>query len=159
MNSVKRILVTVVGGTILLIGVTLLVLPGPAFLVIPLGLAILATEYVWARRWLKRAKNMTNKRKAQRTTRVLRQALERRWTRFRWQLARWLPGWFPPPPSLAKPDMEPSVPEDAGESAPEPPSASPSEGGEPQGTKETPPVEQSQTEDSKRPDGVPGLSP
>jgi hypothetical protein len=36
-------------------GVALLVLPGPAFVVIPVGLAILATEYAWARRWLRKA--------------------------------------------------------------------------------------------------------
>ena len=53
---VKRIIVAVVGGTVLLIGVALVVLPGPAFLVIPLGLGILGTEFVWARRWLDRAK-------------------------------------------------------------------------------------------------------
>jgi tellurite resistance protein TerC len=39
--------------TVLLIGVALLVLPGPAFIVIPVGLAILATEFAWARHWLK----------------------------------------------------------------------------------------------------------
>jgi putative transmembrane protein PGPGW len=41
---VKRVIVSVVGATVLLIGVALLVLPGPAFIVIPVGLAILATE-------------------------------------------------------------------------------------------------------------------
>ena len=51
---VKRVIVSVVGATVLLIGIALLVLPGPAFIVIPVGLAILATEYAWARRWLKR---------------------------------------------------------------------------------------------------------
>src|SRR5436309_2332626 len=50
----KRVIVSVVGATVLLIGVALLVLPGPAFIVIPVGLAILATEYAWARRWLKK---------------------------------------------------------------------------------------------------------
>jgi tellurite resistance protein TerC len=33
-------------------GVAMLVLPGPAVLLIPLGLAILATEFPWARKWL-----------------------------------------------------------------------------------------------------------
>jgi len=47
-----------VEATVLLIGVALLVLPGPAFIVIPVGLAILATEYAWARRWLKRARRI-----------------------------------------------------------------------------------------------------
>jgi hypothetical protein len=53
---VRRVIVAVIGGTVLLIGIALVVLPGPAFLVIPLGLAILATEFVWARRWLKKAR-------------------------------------------------------------------------------------------------------
>jgi hypothetical protein len=53
---VRRVIVAVIGGTVLLIGIALMVLPGPAFLVIPLGLAILATEFVWARRWLKKAR-------------------------------------------------------------------------------------------------------
>ena len=41
---VRRVIVSVVGATVLLIGVALLVLPGPAFIVIPIGLAILATS-------------------------------------------------------------------------------------------------------------------
>jgi len=53
---VKRVIVSVIGATVLLIGVALLVLPGPAFIVIPIGLAILATEYAWARRWLKKVR-------------------------------------------------------------------------------------------------------
>lgn len=48
----RRIVLSVVGGTVLLFGIALLVLPGPAFVVIPLGLGILALEYAWARRWL-----------------------------------------------------------------------------------------------------------
>src|SRR6266513_654173 len=55
---VRRVIVTVIGATVLLIGIALLVLPGPAFVVIPVGLAILATEYAWARRWLKEARRM-----------------------------------------------------------------------------------------------------
>lgn len=55
---VRRVIVSVVGATVLLIGIALLVLPGPAFIVIPLGLAILATEYAWARRWLKKVRRM-----------------------------------------------------------------------------------------------------
>jgi Putative transmembrane protein (PGPGW) len=41
---------------VLVAGVALIVLPGPAVLVIPLGFAILATEFHWARRLLDRAK-------------------------------------------------------------------------------------------------------
>jgi hypothetical protein len=54
----KRIVVAIVGGTLVLIGAALIVLPGPAFLVIPAGLAVLATEFAWARRWLAKAKQM-----------------------------------------------------------------------------------------------------
>src|SRR5437762_12583213 len=57
---VKRVIVSVVGVTVLLIGIALLVLPGPAFVVIPVGLAILATEYAWARRWLKKVRRMAS---------------------------------------------------------------------------------------------------
>jgi tellurite resistance protein TerC len=61
--ATRRIVVGVVGGTILLIGVALIVLPGPAFIVIPVGLAILATEFVWAQRWLHKAKRLLPKKK------------------------------------------------------------------------------------------------
>jgi uncharacterized protein (TIGR02611 family) len=57
---VRRMIVSVIGATLLLIGIALLVLPGPAFIVIPIGLAILATEYAWARRWLKKARRMAS---------------------------------------------------------------------------------------------------
>jgi tellurite resistance protein TerC len=56
----RRVIVSVVGVTVVLIGVALLVLPGPAFIVIPVGLAILATEYAWARRWLKKVRRMAS---------------------------------------------------------------------------------------------------
>ncbi|MFH1500354.1 MAG: PGPGW domain-containing protein [archaeon] len=59
LKDVKRIIILIVGGTILLIGFALIVLPGPAILVIPLGLAILATEFVWAKKLLNRAKEET----------------------------------------------------------------------------------------------------
>lgn len=50
-----RILVGVTGFAVIAAGMTLLVLPGPGLLVILLGLAILATEFRWARRLLNRA--------------------------------------------------------------------------------------------------------
>jgi uncharacterized protein (TIGR02611 family) len=52
----RRAIVGVIGFTVLLVGVAMIVLPGPAFLVIPLGLAILATEFVWAKALLDKAK-------------------------------------------------------------------------------------------------------
>jgi uncharacterized protein (TIGR02611 family) len=48
----RRLIVFFVGGVFLIIGVAMLVLPGPALILIPLGLAILATEFRWARKWL-----------------------------------------------------------------------------------------------------------
>lgn len=48
----RRIAISVVGFTVLAIGVAMLVLPGPAFVVIPVGLGILGLEFAWARRWL-----------------------------------------------------------------------------------------------------------
>jgi hypothetical protein len=53
MKQLKRIGVAVIGGTVLALGLALIVLPGPAFIVIPLGLAILAIEFAWAKRWLR----------------------------------------------------------------------------------------------------------
>jgi uncharacterized protein (TIGR02611 family) len=43
------LIIIVAGFTVLIIGVAMIVLPGPAVVVIPLGLAILATEFIWAR--------------------------------------------------------------------------------------------------------------
>ncbi len=66
-RQVKRLFVAVVGMTVLLIGIALSVLPGPAFLVIPAGLAILATEFVWARRWLQKAREFFEKVRSKKT--------------------------------------------------------------------------------------------
>lgn len=60
---IRRMTVGIIGGTILLIGIALIVLPGPAFVVIPVGLAILATEFVWAQRWLLKARGWFNRAK------------------------------------------------------------------------------------------------
>ena len=56
----RRNAVAVVGGTVLAIGVALLVLPGPAFVVIPLGLAILGAEFAWARHWLRKVRQRSS---------------------------------------------------------------------------------------------------
>jgi tellurite resistance protein TerC len=58
LRQARRVIIAVIGFTVLLVGVALLVLPGPAFLVIPAGLAILAIEFAWARRWLQRIKHL-----------------------------------------------------------------------------------------------------
>jgi tellurite resistance protein TerC len=56
----RRIAVGLVGGTVLAVGVALIVLPGPAFVVIPLGLAILGLEFAWARLWLRKVKQRSS---------------------------------------------------------------------------------------------------
>ncbi len=53
----RRLIILVIGLTVLAIGIALIVLPGPAFIVIPVGLAILGTEFVWARRLLQHLKD------------------------------------------------------------------------------------------------------
>ncbi len=58
---IKRVIVTVVGGTVLIFGVALIFLPGPSVLVIPAGLAILGTEYAWARMWLRKGRSLADK--------------------------------------------------------------------------------------------------
>lgn len=52
LKKARKIVVFFAGITVLFFGILLLVLPGPAIVVIPIGLAILATEFAWARRWL-----------------------------------------------------------------------------------------------------------
>jgi len=52
----KRLIIIVIGFTVLIGGIVMIVLPGPAILVIPIGLAILATEFVWAKKLLVRVK-------------------------------------------------------------------------------------------------------
>jgi tellurite resistance protein TerC len=61
----RRIAVAIVGTSVLLLGIVMLVTPGPAFIVIPVGLAILAIEFVWARHWLKRLREMISRRSAE----------------------------------------------------------------------------------------------
>ena len=55
-KQAKRIIITVVGFTLLLLGVVLFFTPGPGFAVILLALTVLGAEFVWARRLLRRLK-------------------------------------------------------------------------------------------------------
>ena len=52
----KRILKTILGGVLVLVGVVMLVTPGPALVFIPAGLAILATEFHWAKGLMDRSR-------------------------------------------------------------------------------------------------------
>ncbi len=60
----RRIAVAVVGSTILIIGIVMVVTPGPAIVLIPAGLAILSIEFAWARLWLKRVRERISRRNA-----------------------------------------------------------------------------------------------
>jgi Putative transmembrane protein (PGPGW) len=57
-QSGKRILVAIAGGTVLLGGLALSIpgIPGPGIALVIAGLAILATEFPWARRWLNKVR-------------------------------------------------------------------------------------------------------
>ena len=59
-----KIMVAVIGTLVTTVGVVMLVTPGPAFVLIPLGLAILATEFEFARRWLRWARVKAEEAKA-----------------------------------------------------------------------------------------------
>ena len=55
-KTARRIAVLTVGSTVVLLGIVMLVTPGPGLIVIPIGLAILGVEFAWARLWLHRVR-------------------------------------------------------------------------------------------------------
>ena len=57
MRQIKRAFKIVFGFTLLAIGFVLFFTPGPGWLVVLSGLAVLAAEFLWARRLLDRLKN------------------------------------------------------------------------------------------------------
>jgi tellurite resistance protein TerC len=63
-KAARRIVVGIVGATVLLIGLVMIVTPGPALVVIPVGLAILSIEFTWARAWLRRLRESISSRNA-----------------------------------------------------------------------------------------------
>jgi uncharacterized protein (TIGR02611 family) len=73
-HRVVRVLYVLVGFTLLLAGIAMLVAPGPAFVVIPVGLAILSLEFTWAERLLETSLDQADKaaRKAAETSRTQR---------------------------------------------------------------------------------------
>ncbi|MGD9576619.1 MAG: PGPGW domain-containing protein [Syntrophorhabdus sp.] len=61
LKQVKEFIVTVIGFSMIAIGLAMVVLPGPAFIFIPAGLAILATEFIWARKLLQKVREKLKK--------------------------------------------------------------------------------------------------
>jgi tellurite resistance protein TerC len=55
----RRVVIAIVGGSVVVVGILMIALPGPAIVVIPTGLAILSIEFAWARRWLRKLKAKT----------------------------------------------------------------------------------------------------
>ncbi len=58
-KQIRKLSIFLIGMTVVLIGCILFFTPGPAVVVIPVGLAILATEFIWAKRLLKKFKEKT----------------------------------------------------------------------------------------------------
>jgi len=56
-KEAKMVIILIIGITFLLAGLALLILPGPGILIIVRGLAVLATEFIWARRILKKLRS------------------------------------------------------------------------------------------------------
>jgi uncharacterized protein (TIGR02611 family) len=56
-RTVKTVVVAVLGGLLTLAGIALLVLPGPGFVLVAAGLAVLATRFSWAKKPLDYAKD------------------------------------------------------------------------------------------------------
>ena len=71
-SRVYRILFGLAGLTILIGGLVMLITPGPAFVLIPIGLAMLSMEFTWAERMLDRSLEQAQvaREKAAQTTRT-----------------------------------------------------------------------------------------
>lgn len=63
LNTTWRVGVFTVGASVLLAGLVMIVTPGPGWAAIFVGLAILATEFAWAQRFLSGAKQAAEKAK------------------------------------------------------------------------------------------------
>ncbi len=61
-KAARRVVIGLVGATVLLIGLVMIVTPGPAIVIIPVGLAILSIEFTWARSWLRRLRRSISNR-------------------------------------------------------------------------------------------------
>ena len=58
-KQIRKYFIFLIGISIVLIGCVLFFTPGPAIIVIPVGLAVLATEFIWAKKLLKKFKETT----------------------------------------------------------------------------------------------------
>ncbi len=60
-RKIKKIIISIVGGILLIIGIIMIIVPGPAYLIIPAGLGILGSEYMWARKLHQKLKSFFQK--------------------------------------------------------------------------------------------------
>lgn len=60
-NKIKYLFITLIGGALTILGAIFIILPGPAFLFLPVGLAILSLEHNWAKTWLKHCQRWMRK--------------------------------------------------------------------------------------------------
>ncbi|WP_258872713.1 PGPGW domain-containing protein [Thalassotalea euphylliae] len=60
-QKMKKTLITLVGGFLVFIGAVFMIVPGPAILFLPAGLALLSLEYTWAKDWLKKCQRITRR--------------------------------------------------------------------------------------------------
>ncbi len=61
LKQVRKFIVIIIGFSMIAIGLVMVVLPGPAFIFIPAGVAILATEFIWAKKLLQKVKERLKK--------------------------------------------------------------------------------------------------
>lgn len=87
-KQVKRVAIAIAGGFVLVLGIVMLALPGPAVIVIPCGLAILALEFTWAKRWLRSVRAVLPRRKLNQSWQKLTPGSVRRGAEFLWRQFR-----------------------------------------------------------------------
>jgi Putative transmembrane protein (PGPGW) len=63
LRTMRQLFVLVIGLTVVLIGVAMILLPGPGLLTIIVGLMFLGLEFAWARRWMAKFRSYLPKRK------------------------------------------------------------------------------------------------
>ncbi|MGB1198771.1 MAG: PGPGW domain-containing protein [Thalassotalea sp.] len=61
MGHIKRFAIIGLGALCLALGIIFILLPGPAIILMPLGLALLSVEFDWAKRWLKHCQRWMRK--------------------------------------------------------------------------------------------------
>ncbi|GAB4286222.1 MAG: hypothetical protein Kow0098_01140 [Ignavibacteriaceae bacterium] len=63
LRKIKRLITAVIGFTLLFIGLILIFIPGPALIIIPLALSVLASEFIWAQKLSEKFRDKFGKRK------------------------------------------------------------------------------------------------